>query len=207
MLFIQANPGRKRLSPYLFRDDRGGRGSIRHDALVFAELRRRRLACWRCRYFSRNRRVNPCAISRNLALRMHRAPVIFRFIHFDPPSLSPSRLQKLRAKPLFSRGSHLGKGSTPSVESKAMRRAKQQCLTVRSLWAFTVLSLIALLLVLSVATASAAGHGFNQISLALPIFFVFLFLATSIGDWLQVEDLFTEPKSRFSTSLTRAPPA
>ncbi len=100
-----------------------------------------------------------------------------------------------------------GKGSTPSVESKAMRRAKQQFLPVRSIWAFAVLSLIALLLVLSIAIASGAGHGFDQISLALPIFFVFLFLATSIGDWLQVEDLFTEPKPRFSTSLTRAPPA
>jgi hypothetical protein len=88
-----------------------------------------------------------------------------------------------------------------------MRRAKQQFLPVRSTWAFAVLSLIALLLVLSVAIASGAGHGFDQISLALPIFFVFLFLATSIGDWLQVEDFFTEPKPRFSTSLTRAPPA
>jgi hypothetical protein len=88
-----------------------------------------------------------------------------------------------------------------------MRRVKQQFWPVRSIWALAALSLIVLLLVLSIAIASGAGHGFDQISLALPIFFVFLFLATSIGDWLQVEDFFTEPKPRFSTSLTRAPPA
>ena len=107
----------------------------------------------------------------------------------------------------FRAGASLGQGSTLSVESKAMRRAKQQFLPVRSIWALAVLSLIALLLVLSIAIASGAGHGFEQISLALPIFFVLLFLATLIGDWLQVEDFFTEPKPRFSTSLTRAPPA
>jgi ABC-type polysaccharide/polyol phosphate export permease len=107
----------------------------------------------------------------------------------------------------FRAGASLGQGSTRSVESKAMRRTKQQFLPVRSIWAFAVLSLIALLLVLSIAIASGADHGFDQISLALPIFFVLLFLATSIGDWLQVEDFFTEPKPRFSTSLTRAPPA
>ena len=88
-----------------------------------------------------------------------------------------------------------------------MRRAKQQFLPGRSIWALAVLSLIALLLVLSLAIASGAGHGFDQISLALPIFFVFLFLATSIGDWLPVEDFFPEPKAHLSTSLTRAPPA
>ena len=88
-----------------------------------------------------------------------------------------------------------------------MRRAKQQFLPVRSRWVFAGLSLIALLLVLSIVIASGAGHGFDQISLALPIFFVFLFLATSIGDWLPVEDLLAEAKPRLSTSLTRAPPA
>jgi len=67
--------------------------------------------------------------------------------------------------------------------------------------------MIALVLVLSIAITSGAGHGFDQISLALPIFFVFLFLAKSIGGWLQVEDFFTEPKPRLSNSLTRAPPA
>jgi hypothetical protein len=88
-----------------------------------------------------------------------------------------------------------------------MRRAEQQFLPVRSIWALAVLSLIALLLVLSIAITSGAGHGFDQIALALPIFFVFLFLATSIGDWLQVEDFSAQPKPRLSTSLTRAPPA
>jgi hypothetical protein len=67
--------------------------------------------------------------------------------------------------------------------------------------------MIALVLVLSIAITSGAGHSFDQIALSLPIFFVFLFLATPVGDWLQVEDFFTEPKPRVSTSLTRAPPA
>jgi hypothetical protein len=70
-----------------------------------------------------------------------------------------------------------------------------------------VASVIALVLALSVAITSGAGHSFDQIALALPIFFVLLFLAASIGDWLQVEDFFIEPKPRFSSSLTRAPPA
>jgi hypothetical protein len=100
-----------------------------------------------------------------------------------------------------------GQGSTTSVESELMRRARQHFVPGRSIWALAALSLIALLLVLSIAIASGAGPGFDQISLALPIFFVFLFLATSIGDWLQVEDFFPEPKPRFSTSLTRGPPA
>jgi hypothetical protein len=88
-----------------------------------------------------------------------------------------------------------------------MHRAKQQSSLVRSIWTLAVISVIALLLVLSVAITSGVGHGFDQITLALPIFFVLLFLATSIGDWLQVEDFFTEHKPRLSTSLTRAPPA
>jgi hypothetical protein len=100
-----------------------------------------------------------------------------------------------------------GHGSIPSVESEVMRRAKQQFLPVRSIWVLAALSLIALLLVLSLAIASDAGPGFDHILLALPIFFVLLFLATSIGDWLPVEDFFTEPKPRLSSSLTRAPPA
>jgi hypothetical protein len=67
--------------------------------------------------------------------------------------------------------------------------------------------MIALVLVLSIAITSGTGHSFDQIALALPIFFVFLFLAASVGDWLEVEDFFTQPKPRLSTSLTRAPPA
>jgi hypothetical protein len=67
--------------------------------------------------------------------------------------------------------------------------------------------MIALVLVLSTAITSGAGHGFDQIALALPIFFVLLFLATSIGNWLQLEDFFIEPKPRLSTFRTRAPPA
>jgi hypothetical protein len=70
-----------------------------------------------------------------------------------------------------------------------------------------VISMIALLLVLSIAISSGVGHGFDQITLALPIFFVFLFLATAIGDWLQVVDFSIEAKPRLSSSLSRAPPA
>jgi hypothetical protein len=70
-----------------------------------------------------------------------------------------------------------------------------------------VISIIAFLLLLSVAITSGAGHGFDQIALALPIFFVVLLLATSIGDWLELEDFFIEPESRLSLVCPRAPPA
>jgi steroid 5-alpha reductase family enzyme len=89
----------------------------------------------------------------------------------------------------------------------AMRRAKQQCSLGRFTLAVVVLSIIALVLMLSIAITSGAAQGFDQIALALPIFFVLLFLATSTGDWLQLEDFFLEPKPRLSTSPTRAPPA
>ncbi len=65
---------------------------------------------------------------------------------------------------------------------------------------------IALVLALSIAITSGVGH-FDQIALALPIFFVLLFLAVSIGDWLQAEDPALEPRPCFSTSPARAPPA
>jgi hypothetical protein len=77
----------------------------------------------------------------------------------------------------------------------------------RSAWAMVVLSAIALVLMLSIVNASGAGHGLVQITLALPIFFLLLLLATSTGDWLQTADLFVEPKPRLSASLTRGPPA
>jgi hypothetical protein len=88
-----------------------------------------------------------------------------------------------------------------------MQRAKQESSLVRSIWTLAVISMIALLLVLSVAITSCVGHSFDQITLALPIFFVLLFLATSIGDWLQTEDSPLTPKPRLSSSLTRGPPA
>lgn len=88
-----------------------------------------------------------------------------------------------------------------------MGRVKQQSSLVRWISTVAVMSLIALLLVLSFVIATGIGHGFDQITLALPIFFVLLLLAAPIGDWLQVEDLFLKPAPRVSTSLTRAPPA
>jgi hypothetical protein len=70
-----------------------------------------------------------------------------------------------------------------------------------------ILCAIALVLLLSIAITSGVGHGLDQVTLALPILFVFLLLATSIGDWLQIEDIFVEAQARFSSSLTRGPPA
>jgi hypothetical protein len=70
-----------------------------------------------------------------------------------------------------------------------------------------VASMIALVLALSIAITSGAAHSFDQIALALPIFFVLLFLAIATGDWLQAEDSALAPQPRFSASLTRAPPA
>jgi hypothetical protein len=98
-------------------------------------------------------------------------------------------------------------GGIPSVELEAMRRAKQQSPLLRFVWMLVVASVIVLVLALSIAITSGAGHSFDQIALALPIFFVLLFLATLIGDWLELEDFVFKPQARFSTSLTRAPPA
>lgn len=66
---------------------------------------------------------------------------------------------------------------------------------------------IALILTLSIATTLGATHSFDQAALALPIFFLFLFLPTSVGDWLDIEDLIFTSKPRFSPSLSRGPPA
>lgn len=93
-----------------------------------------------------------------------------------------------------------------------MNRAAQLCRVNRLAWAMVVLAVIALVLILSTAiTLSAglgsAGHGFDQITLALPVFFVFWYLATLPGDWLDVEEFSFEPKPRLSTALTRGPPA
>jgi hypothetical protein len=64
---------------------------------------------------------------------------------------------------------------------------------------------IALVLVLSVASTMGV-HSFAQTVLALPVFFLFLFLPAVIGDWLDVEDLAVAPEQRFSPSLSRGPP-
>jgi hypothetical protein len=88
-----------------------------------------------------------------------------------------------------------------------MGRVKQQSYLVRCILTVAVVSMIALLLVFSFAISAGVGHGFDQITLALPIFFVFLFLAAPIGDWLQVEDLLIQPTTLLSTFLARAPPA
>jgi hypothetical protein len=87
-----------------------------------------------------------------------------------------------------------------------MTRATKQCWIGRFAWAIVVIVAIALILVLSVATALGA-HGFDQTTLALPIFFLFLFLPSSVGDWLDIEDSFFISKPRFSHSLSRGPPA
>jgi hypothetical protein len=62
-------------------------------------------------------------------------------------------------------------------------------------------------LLLSVAVVSAADHAFDQISLALPIFFILFLLATSIGEWLELEECFIESTPRLSSIRPRAPPA
>lgn len=88
----------------------------------------------------------------------------------------------------------------------AMRKVNQRRWLSSSALAVVVLSIAALVVILSVAVTSGAGHGFEQIALALPIFFVLLFLA-SIEDWLQLEDSLIQPEPRLSLSHTRAPPA
>ena len=70
-----------------------------------------------------------------------------------------------------------------------------------------VILAVALILTLSIATTLGAAHGFDQTTLALPIFFLFLFLPASVGDWLDIEDSIFRSKPRFSPSLSRGPPA
>jgi hypothetical protein len=89
----------------------------------------------------------------------------------------------------------------------AMRRAKPQSSLDRITRAVVVVSIIALVLILSLAINSGTGHGFHPIVLALPVFFVLLILATTIGDWLQPEDSFLAPQPHLFASHTRAPPA
>lgn len=88
-----------------------------------------------------------------------------------------------------------------------MRRASRLGLLGRSVLKVMVITIIAFLLLLSVAITSGAGHGFDQIALALPIFFVVLVLATSISDWLELEDFFIESEPLLSAVCPRAPPA
>lgn len=66
-----------------------------------------------------------------------------------------------------------------------MRNAKRQGSLSQSTFAVVVISLVALVLILSIALTSGAVQSYDQIALTLPIFFVFLFLATSVGDWIR----------------------
>ena len=86
-----------------------------------------------------------------------------------------------------------------------MSRATKQCWIGRFAWAMVAVVAIALVLILSVASTLGV-HSFAQTVLALPVFFLFLFLPAAIGDWLDVEDLAVAPKPRFSPSLSRGPP-
>jgi Kef-type K+ transport system membrane component KefB len=87
-----------------------------------------------------------------------------------------------------------------------MFRAKQQSRFGQFAWAMVVMCTVAFVLMLSIATASSLGHAFDQVTLALPVYFVLLFLAVLIVGWLQLEGFFLEPKPRLSASLTRGPP-
>ena len=88
-----------------------------------------------------------------------------------------------------------------------MSRAKKTSWIRGSAWAVVATLAIALVLILSIAITLGAGHSFHQITLALPVFFVLLFLATSIGDWLDLADLVFKPQLQLSPSFTRGPPA
>ena len=86
-----------------------------------------------------------------------------------------------------------------------MSRATKQCWIGRFAWAMVVIVAIALVLILSVASTLGV-HSFAQTVLALPVFFLFLFLPAEIGDWLDIEDFAVAPEQRFSPSLSRGPP-
>ena len=86
-----------------------------------------------------------------------------------------------------------------------MSRATKQCWIGRFAWAMVAVVAIALVLILSVASTLGV-HSLAQTVLALPVFFLFLFLPAAIGDWLDIEDFAVAPKPRFSPSLSRGPP-
>jgi hypothetical protein len=70
-----------------------------------------------------------------------------------------------------------------------------------------MVAVVAIALVLTLSVASTLGvHSFAQTVLALPVLFLFLFLPTVIGDWLDIEDLGFATDPRFSPSLSRGPP-
>jgi hypothetical protein len=71
-----------------------------------------------------------------------------------------------------------------------------------------MVAVVAIALVMILSVASTLGvHSFAQTVLALPVFFLFLFLPAAIGDWLDIEDFAVAPEQRFSPSLSRGPPA
>jgi hypothetical protein len=70
-----------------------------------------------------------------------------------------------------------------------------------------MVAVVAIALVLILSVASTLGvHSFAQTVLALPVFFLYLFLPAAIGDWLDIEDFAVAPEQRFSPSLSRGPP-
>ena len=87
-----------------------------------------------------------------------------------------------------------------------MHKANQRHRLLRSALTVAVIAVALLVLVLSVAVVSGAGHAVDRIALALPIFFVLLFLA-SVEEWLPLKNLFIQAEPRLSLSPTRAPPA
>ena len=86
-----------------------------------------------------------------------------------------------------------------------MSRATKRCWIGRFAWAMVAVVAIALVLILSVASTLGV-HSFAQTVLALPVFFLFLFLPAAIGDWLDIEDCAVAPEQRFPPSLSRGPP-
>jgi hypothetical protein len=88
-----------------------------------------------------------------------------------------------------------------------MTRATKQRWVGRFAWAMVAIVAIVLILILSTAATLGAAHSFDQTTLALPIFFLFLILPTSVGDWLDIEDSIFTSKPRFAPSLSRGPPA
>jgi len=87
-----------------------------------------------------------------------------------------------------------------------MNGATRQGSIARFVWAMVAIAAVAVILIFSIGSTLGV-HGFAQTVLALPVFFVFLFLAAASGDWLEIEDLAVAPKPRFSPSLSRGPPA
>jgi hypothetical protein len=88
-----------------------------------------------------------------------------------------------------------------------MSRARKQHWLLRFATIFVVLAAILLVLTLSTAITVGASQAFSQITLALPVFFLFFVLVAPLGAWLEVDRFLFVPQPYVLVAPSRGPPA